>query len=43
MQFIYILLGWEGSALDSRVLRDVVTKGNGLTMPHGNYVLLMNY
>lgn len=30
MQFIYILFGWEGSAYNSQVRRDVVTNPNGL-------------
>ena len=43
MQFIYVLPGWEGSTSDSRVLRDAVSRGNGLIVPHGNYVFLINY
>jgi hypothetical protein len=35
LQFIYVLPGWEGSAADSRVLRDVVTRPNGLKVPQG--------
>ena len=35
MQFIYVLSGWEGSAHDGRVLRDAVTKPNGLKVPNG--------
>ena len=30
-----------GSTFDSQVLRDAVTRGNGLTVPHGNYVFLI--
>lgn len=33
MQFIYILPGWEGSALDARILRDAVNRTNGLKVP----------
>ncbi|XP_028059294.1 putative nuclease HARBI1 isoform X2 [Camellia sinensis] len=33
MQFIYVLPGWEGSASDSRVLRDAVNRPNGLKVP----------
>ena len=36
MQFIYVLPGWEGSAHDGRVLRDAVTRRNGLKVPQGN-------
>ncbi|KAL8551372.1 hypothetical protein ACS0TY_000458 [Phlomoides rotata] len=41
MHFIFVLSGWEGSAADSRVLRDAVTRPNGLRVPNGknmNYV-----
>ncbi|XP_012847430.1 PREDICTED: putative nuclease HARBI1 [Erythranthe guttata] len=37
--FIYILSGWEGSAADSRVLRDAVMRPNGFKVPSGNYYL----
>ncbi|KAG8363368.1 hypothetical protein BUALT_Bualt19G0015100 [Buddleja alternifolia] len=39
MKYTYILTGWEGSAADSRVLRDAVTRPNGLRIPNGNYYL----
>ncbi|KAH6787392.1 hypothetical protein C2S52_006944 [Perilla frutescens var. hirtella] len=42
MKFIYVLSGWEGSAADSRVLRDAVTRENGLRVPRGNYYLCDN-
>ncbi|XP_012839839.1 PREDICTED: putative nuclease HARBI1 [Erythranthe guttata] len=42
MKFIYILSGWEGSAADSRVLRDAITKENGLRIPKGSYYLVDN-
>ena len=35
MNFIYVLPGWEGSAADSRVLRDAITRPNGLKIPRG--------
>ena len=35
MQFIYVLPGWEGSAIDGRVLRDALSKSNGLKVPRG--------
>ena len=35
MQFIYVYPGWEGSAADGRVLRDVLSKSNGLQVPRG--------
>ena len=35
MQFIFVLPGWEGSASDSRVLHDAVSRPNGLRVPTG--------
>ncbi|XP_073057037.1 uncharacterized protein [Primulina eburnea] len=32
-QFIYVLSGWEGSAHDSHVLTDALSRNNGLKMP----------
>ncbi|XP_028101705.1 protein ALP1-like [Camellia sinensis] len=40
MNFIYVLLGWEGSATDSRVLRDAINRPNGLRIPTGYYYLV---
>ncbi|XP_020992483.2 uncharacterized protein LOC110278576 [Arachis duranensis] len=40
MGFVYVLSGWEGSASDSRVLRDAITHRNSLKIPHGNYYLV---
>ncbi|XP_057778460.1 protein ALP1-like isoform X1 [Salvia miltiorrhiza] len=40
MQFIYVLSGWEGSAADGRVLRDAITRRNGLVVPRGSYYLV---
>ncbi|KAL8535514.1 hypothetical protein ACS0TY_011226 [Phlomoides rotata] len=39
MNFIYVLTGWEGSANDSRVLRDDVNKNPGFHVPRGNYYI----
>ena len=36
MQFIYILPGWEGSTADSRILRNAISRRNGLKVPKGN-------
>lgn len=36
LQFIYVLAGWEGSAHDSRVLKDALSRRNGLKVPNGN-------
>ena len=37
MQFVYILPGWEGSAGDSRVLRDAVSRQDSFRVPQGQY------
>ncbi|XP_041994111.1 putative nuclease HARBI1 [Salvia splendens] len=42
MQFVYLLPGWEGSAGDSRVLRDAVSREGGLKVPQGCYYLCDN-
>ncbi|KAL8492832.1 hypothetical protein ACS0TY_024144 [Phlomoides rotata] len=42
MKFVYVLTGWEGSATDSRVLRNAITRVNGLKVPKGNYYLSDN-
>ncbi|XP_050220164.1 uncharacterized protein LOC126670464 [Mercurialis annua] len=39
MQFIYVLPGWEGSAHDGRILRNEITRRNGLRVPQGYYYL----
>ncbi|TYK04752.1 retrotransposon protein [Cucumis melo var. makuwa] len=33
--FVYVLAGWEGSAADSRILRDAFSRENGLQVPKG--------
>ncbi|XP_028123612.1 uncharacterized protein LOC114320746 [Camellia sinensis] len=40
MNFIYVLPGWEGSAADSRVLRDAINRPNGLRIPNSYYHLV---
>ena len=39
LQFIYVLPGWEGSAGDSRILRDAISSPLGLKVPKGYFVL----
>ncbi|XP_038886674.1 putative nuclease HARBI1 [Benincasa hispida] len=34
-EFVFVLPGWEGSATDSRVLRNVVSRPYGLRVPKG--------
>ena len=47
MQFIYVLPGWESSIADGRVLRNAISRRNGLRVPHGkrnrlptNYIII---
>ncbi|KAL0333002.1 UNVERIFIED_CONTAM: hypothetical protein Scaly_2201700 [Sesamum calycinum] len=42
MQFIYVFAGWEGSAANNRVLRDIVHRPDGLRVLAGNYYLCNN-
>ncbi|XP_040372981.1 protein ALP1-like [Rosa chinensis] len=39
LQFIYVISGWEGSAHDSKVLNDAISRRNGLKVPPGKYYL----
>ncbi|KAG8371718.1 hypothetical protein BUALT_Bualt13G0117300 [Buddleja alternifolia] len=39
MNYVYILSGLEGSAADSRVLKDAITRDNGFRVPDGKYYL----
>ncbi|KAL5576205.1 hypothetical protein UlMin_017904 [Ulmus minor] len=40
LKFIFVFPGWEGSASDSRVLRDAISNPNGLKVPRGCYYLV---
>ncbi|XP_047953066.1 putative nuclease HARBI1 [Salvia hispanica] len=42
LRFTYVLPGWEGSAGDSRVLRDAVSRPYGLRVPRDTYYLCDN-
>jgi hypothetical protein len=35
LRFVYVLAGWEGSAHDSFVLQDALSRPNGLNIPAG--------
>ncbi|TYK06174.1 retrotransposon protein [Cucumis melo var. makuwa] len=37
--FVYVLAGWEGPAADSPILRDALSRENGLQVPKGYYYL----
>ena len=36
LQFIYVLSGWEGSAHDSKLLNDALSRRIGLKVPQGS-------
>ena len=36
LKFTYVLAGWEGSAHDSRILEDALTRVDRLKIPRGN-------
>ncbi|KAL4022707.1 hypothetical protein IC575_016451 [Cucumis melo] len=36
--FVYVLAGWEGSAADSRILRDALSRENGLQVPKEGFL-----
>ena len=42
MKFTYILAGWEGSAADSRVLRDAIVRSDPLIVPNGMFLFYFN-
>ncbi|XP_057807535.1 uncharacterized protein LOC131022141 [Salvia miltiorrhiza] len=42
LRFTYVLSGWEGSAADSRILRDAIRRPHGLKVPKGYYYLCDN-
>ncbi|GFS33077.1 hypothetical protein Acr_00g0026220 [Actinidia rufa] len=40
LQFVFVLSSWEGSATDSRILKDAITRPNGLKVPREHYYLV---
>ena len=47
-EFIYVLSGWEGSAHDSKVLNDALSRRNGLKVPQGTllslrFIIIIHY
>jgi hypothetical protein len=40
MKFVYVLAGWEGSASDSRVLHDTMSRDDAFSIPSGKYYLV---
>ena len=43
MEFIFVLPGWEGSTSDSRVLRDAISRPNGLRVPSSKAYKCIKY
>ena len=43
LEFIYVLSGWEGSAHDSKVLNDALSRRNGLKVPQGFFFFFNNF
>ncbi|XP_068466119.1 protein ALP1-like [Phaseolus vulgaris] len=39
MKFTYVLAGWEGTASDSRILKDALVQDDPLVIPKGKYYL----
>ncbi|CAM0943673.1 unnamed protein product [Alopecurus aequalis] len=40
LKFVYVLPGWEGSASDSKVLRDAMSRQDAFVVPKGYYYLV---
>ncbi|XP_061364524.1 protein ANTAGONIST OF LIKE HETEROCHROMATIN PROTEIN 1-like [Gastrolobium bilobum] len=40
LRFTYVLPGWEGTASDSRILKDALRRTDNLRIPRGKYYLL---
>jgi hypothetical protein len=40
LKFTYVLASWEGSAYDSRVLEDALSREDRLKMPQRNELIL---
>lgn len=42
MKFTYVLASWEGTASDSRILKDALTREEPLRILEGEYKFLFN-
>ena len=38
LKFTYVLPGWEGTASDSRILKNALSRRDKLKVPQGNFV-----
>lgn len=36
LKFTYVLVGWEGTASDSRIIKDALRREDNLKIPNGN-------
>ena len=37
LKFTYVLPGWEGTALDSRIIKSALTRNDNLKIPQGKF------
>ena len=37
LKFTYVLPGWEGTALDSRIIKSALTRNDKLKIPQGKF------
>ena len=37
LKFTYVLSGWEGTALDSRIIKSALTRNDKLKIPQGKF------
>lgn len=42
LKFTYILTGWEGTASDSRIIKNALIREDKLRIPKGNMTLIFN-
>ncbi|XP_074559887.1 uncharacterized protein LOC141815924 [Curcuma longa] len=40
LKFTYVLAGWEGTASDSRIIKNALSRRDKLIIPHGKYYLV---
>nr|KAJ0199769.1 hypothetical protein LSAT_V11C600337800 [Lactuca sativa] len=40
LKFMYVLTGWEGTASDSRILKNALNRDDKLVIPNGRYYLV---
>ena len=43
LKFTYVLLGWEGIASDSRIIKNGLTRNDNLKIPQGKFNSNMYY